>query len=172
MQLAHLLSEIDATGSRGFWLMPIVFGVLAAIRFVALGSTVQVSGDRLIFKASLLHRLVILLGSSGAFAVVIATWHGSETWERTALILIALGISAGLPAEIVLDANGVRRKLWWRPVVLIPWPDVIAVQQNTAGDWIVYGKRQDPITFSRFNVAAQRFKAEVIARAHLPPRSG
>jgi hypothetical protein len=154
----------DSTSS---WLMPIVFAGIASIRLIAVGSKVRVTGDRLIFVASLPHRLIILLGSAGAFAVMIFTWQSSQPWVRLGLGAGALGIALGWPPTIVLDRQGIQRKLWWRSQCAISWSEVSAIEENGVGNYQVYGQGQSSIMFSRFHIDPQRFKSEVIARTRL-----
>jgi hypothetical protein len=147
-------------------MLPLVFAGIASIRVIALGSKVRVDGDRLTFNASWLHRLIILLGSAGALAVLLWTWTSSATWERAALAISALGIACGLPPSIVLDSGAIKSRVWWRPPVAIPWNQVSSIEENGAGEYEVYGQGKS-LTFSRFLIDPQRFKSEVAARTHL-----
>jgi hypothetical protein len=147
--------------------MPIVFAGIALLRLVALGSKVRVSGDQLKFIGSLPYRLLVFLGSAGALAVLILTWHTSEIWARAGLAVGALGIACGWPPTIVLDSKGIKRKLWWKPQLVIPWSDVSSIEENAAGDYEVYGQHQSSVSFSRFLIDPYKFKTEVSAKTNL-----
>jgi hypothetical protein len=152
---------------QGIWLMPIVFGGLAALRLVALGSRVRGKDGRLAFTVSLPYRLIMLLGEVGVGGVLLLNWSNSEIWERLTLSAISLGLALGWPSKLVLDEQGIERILWWRPLIQIPWKDVVSIEENGAGEYRIYGRDKPAIDFSKFHVDPQRFISEVLARTHL-----
>jgi hypothetical protein len=149
-----------------YWLMPLVFAGLTTIRLVALGSKARVSGNRIEFSGTLLHRLLILLGSSGAAAVLMMTWRTSEVWVRLGLAIGALGSAAGWPPLVHIDDHEVTQKWWWRRKVAIPWSEVSLVEENGVGEYQIYGTDGRAVLFSRYLVDSQRFRQEVRIRAH------
>jgi hypothetical protein len=61
----------------------------------------------------------------------------------------------------------VRRYLWLRRVVFIPWAEVTGIEKNNGGDIIVFGKMAQSITFTRFHTDPGRFEREVRSRSNL-----
>jgi len=156
--LAHELHD-------NYWLMPLVFAGLAALRLIALSSKARASGGNIEFSGTLPHRLLILFGSSGAFAVLITTWRTSHMWEHIALLLIAIGIAAGWPPSVRIDDHAISEKWWWKGRVSITWSEVSSVEENGGGEYQVYGEEGRSIRFSRYLVDSQRFREEIRRRA-------
>jgi hypothetical protein len=149
-----------------YWLMPLVFAGLASIRLMALGSKARVIGNRIEFSGTLLHRLVILLGSSGAATALIMTWRTSEVWVRLGLAIGALGIAAGWPPIVQIGDHEITQKWWWGRRVSIPWNEVSSVEENGVGEYQIYGREGSVVRFSRYLVDSQRFRQEVRIRVH------
>ena len=150
-----------------YWLMPLVFAGIASIRLIALGSKARANGDRIEFFGTLPYRLVILLGSSGAAAVLITTWSTSEVWVRIGLAIGVFAIAAGWPSTINIDKDKVTQEWWWGRRVSVLWSEVSSVEENGVGEYQVYGDDGRAVRFSRYLVDSERFRQEVRMRAHV-----
>jgi hypothetical protein len=152
------------------WWMPLVFAAIAAIRLIANGSKARVDADSIIFTGTLPHRLIILLGSSVALAVVLATWPNARVWERCALLSASACMALGWPDTIVLDRRSITRRSWWRRRVVIPLNEVASIEENGAGEYYIYGVTGKVIGFSKFLIDPARFRVEILARTHVKLR--
>jgi hypothetical protein len=121
----------------------------------------------LVFPGVLAMRVISACGIAGfSIGIFLSVGH-EETWVLALAAILALGWCFGWPTTISLGADGLRRHLWWRKDVFIPWTDVSGIQKNKGEDIEVFGKSGQSISFTRFHTDPLRFETEVKLRAKL-----
>jgi hypothetical protein len=125
------------------------------------------TGSLLVFPGVLAMRMMFACGIVGfSIGIFLSVGH-EETWVLILGVVFVLGWCFSWPATISLGPDGLRRHLWWRKAVFIPWADVSGIQKNKGEDSEVFGRSGQSISFTRFHTDPFRFETEVKRRAKL-----
>ncbi len=155
------------TTSNMWWIGPLVLKLIQILQTEARVSHGKATRGAVVFRAGLGSRLLLLIGISGFAALTFASIGREESWLLAMGAAIIIMTCLTWPATITLDKNVIRRTIWWKPSVVIPWGEVSGIEKNTAGDIQVFGNRGQCITFTRFHIDPWRFQDEVRRRAGL-----
>jgi hypothetical protein len=148
-----------------WWIGPIVLVLLRLLYAEARNEKAFMKGEVLVFRAAVGVRALFAFGIIFFLVLLIRNIGREETW-----ILIVGGITEILicfawPSTITIESNAIARRLWWKPALSIPWPEVVHLERSKGGDWIVYSVDGKTIEFSRYHTDPCRFETEVNRRA-------
>jgi hypothetical protein len=153
--------------SNSWWIGPFVLAIIRLLYVEAQLTRTAVKGRDLLFRAGTGIRLLFGSGIIG-FSVGIFTNIGhEENWLLLLAACLVLTLCFAWPVTLVIGEDRLRRSVWWRRSLVIPWNEVSGVERNIGGEIQVFGKNGQCITFSRFHVDPIRFQGEVMRRAGL-----
>jgi hypothetical protein len=153
--------------SNSWWIGPLVLAVLRLLYVEARQTQAAAKGGELIFRAGIGVRLLFGCGIVGFTFGILASLGTEEGWLLVSGACFVIGWCFAWPVTLVIGKDGIRRSVWWRKPVLIPWAEVTGIERNIGGEIQVFGKEGQCITFTRFHVDPIRFQDEVMRRAAL-----
>ena len=150
-----------------WWIGPFVLVLLRVLYAEAKYSRAQRVEGTLVFQAARGVRMLLTIGIVGFAGGIIASVKREEPWILIAASALVVFFCANWPSTITIGPDGIRRQLWWRATLIIPWSEVSAIEKRKGGDFQVFGKGGDSIVFSRYHVDPNLFEAEVVRRSNL-----
>jgi hypothetical protein len=125
------------------------------------------SGGGLVFRGIAVFRILLAFASVALLSIAIASKGQEGPWVYPGAGLFVIAFLFSWPSTITVNRDAIRRDVWWRPVLRIPWNEVVGIERQVGGGWRVYSKNGQTITFSSIHVDPDRFRQEVITRARL-----
>lgn len=157
----------QAMKSNTWWIGPLVLVVFRVLLVEAGLSRAKLVNGTMIFRGALSLRIMFLAGIIGFTVAILASLGSEEPWILiVASSFVLLWCFSWLPT-ITIAADAIRRVLWWRPTVVIPWQDVTALEECKGGELAVFGRNGQCIVFNRYHVDPSAFRREVLKRAKL-----
>jgi hypothetical protein len=155
------------TTSNMWWIGPLVLILLRVLYTEARLARATVKADAIFFRAALGVRILMGSGIVGFLILIRKSVGHEETWLLIAGSILVILMCFVWPATIVIENDALRRHLWWKRIMAIPWNEVSAIEKNKGGDLRVFGNNGQCITFTRYHVDPFRFEIEVKRRAGL-----
>jgi len=153
--------------SNIWWIGPLVLVLLRLLYIEARLTRVALKANMLVFRAGIGLRLLFGIGIFGfSLGVVINIGH-EDVWLLAGGAGLVIAACFAWPVTIIINDREVRRTVWWRKSVAIPWDEVTAVEKSHGGELQVFGKMGQCITFTRFHVDPSRFRDEVRRRGNV-----
>jgi hypothetical protein len=146
------------SNSNIWWLGPLGLTVLRLLYVEARLTHARVKGKLLVFSAGLGIRLLFGAAIIGFSALTAWNIGREETWLLVMMAVIVVAVCFGWPATITIGELGIKRHLWWRPTLAVPWNEVSGIEKNAGGDIQVFGDHGQCITFTRFHVDLLAFR--------------
>ncbi len=147
-----------------WWLTPSAMMAVYLVQLEARLERAKSRGNALVFRGPVLLRLMLIVCLVVLPVFVVMHWDSRDPLPGICLLFFSFILVFVWPAAFVVDDAGLRRILWWKPVVMIPWKDVAEIEKNAAGDVMVIGMGST-LTFSRFHVDPERFEKEISKRS-------
>jgi hypothetical protein len=159
------------TGEGGYvtydwWLVPVVYAGLSVVLLEARLQRAASRDEKLIFRGSLLLKLLYGGGAAGISILLYENWSAAKWWEILLLIVLLISCLAVWPKTILTDERGIECLRWWRPRVFIPWEQVEYAEIGKVGAIVVVGTHAR-ITFEGYNADRARFCKEVTSRSNV-----
>jgi hypothetical protein len=155
------------SASNMWWRVPLLLTLLRLLYAEARLSHATAKAGVLVFRAGLGLRVVYLIGIVGFSVGTLLNAGTEEVWVSALGAAFAISMCFAWPVTIAMDDNGIRRTIWWRRSMAIPWAQVSGIERGAAGDMQVFGNHGQSMTFSRFHIDPIRFQGEVMRRAGL-----
>jgi hypothetical protein len=163
-----VLSEGSLVDSNTWWIGPIALLALRLLYAEARFARAQVNGQEIVFRPTAGLRLIVWIGIVGLAAAVAMSEEAEESWVYGLAVGLLVLFCFGLPSTITLGRDIIRQEAWWGRRTSIGWASVGALEKRSGGEFHVFGREGQAITFSRYHVDPVRFVREVLQRANLP----
>jgi hypothetical protein len=147
-----------------WWLTPAVYAGVSVVLLEARLERAASRGKKLIFRGSLIFKLMCGGGSLFLSILLYQQWAQTEWWLRLMGIGFVLCFLFGWPKTIVTDQRGIECHWWWRKKVFIPWNQVEYAEYGKVGAIEIVGTNAR-ITFEGYNADSARLCKEVTTRS-------
>ena len=147
--------------------IPFILPGIALMRMAALHSNASHRKGELVFAGSVPVQMLLAFASAACLTICVWTWKNSALWESLSLAAASPALLLAWPSRISSGPQGLRRTLWWKRTVIIPWNDLVMLERDGYGGFRVYGRKQETIAFSRYHVAPVAFEREMFIRSGL-----
>jgi hypothetical protein len=147
-----------------WWLTPAVYIGVSLVVSEASLRRVKARGGVLVFRPSILLRLILATAGIAISVVLYGQWARTEWLLDAAAVLFLLWIFFGWPKTIITDENGIECRWLWRRRVRIPWNEVECAETGSVGRIEVVGTHAR-IKFEGYNLDPKRFRNELLKRS-------
>jgi hypothetical protein len=152
--------------SYDWWLTPSVVAGVHLFQLEARIERARWNGRALLFRFPVLFRLAIILVVPFLTYLLVREWAGEDWFIRILGSMITVAFLLAWPPVILVTPDGIERRFWGRPRVLIPWKEIVDAEINDGKDITVIGLNAS-IQFSRFHSDQDRFRKELWAHTKI-----
>jgi 4-amino-4-deoxy-L-arabinose transferase-like glycosyltransferase len=150
-----------------WWIGPLVLVLIRVAVGQARVSNAARNSHSVVFGIAPLYKWLGVFVLAAFAVLFVRDFRGEETWVLVLAALLIAFICFSWPATFICSENSIIKHVWWRRSVVIPWRDVVQLEETKGCDLNVYGAGGVCMCFTRFHVAPHRFKADVLKRAEL-----
>lgn len=147
-----------------WWLTPVVYAGVSVVLLEARLEKAALRGKKLIYRGSLLFKVLCGGGSLVLTMILYQQWAQTEWWLKLMGSGFIIWFLFGWPKTIVTDQRGIECHWWWRRKIFIPWDQVEYAENGKVNAIEIVGTNAR-ITFEGYNADAARFCKEVTTRS-------